>query len=174
MKLPYIYNVEVKSGSAFSTEVARLQALIGSEAEESLVMFYKFCLISLLKAYTSYLVEKVGINEDDFKMEVSSLTSEDLDANCTINGKLYSLSMKRSPEYTFDRGALIAKGLTLDDGTAVKDMTAYARYLEAKGLPVPNFIKVSTKTICSFDKKVAATCVGDPLVEVTTKTEIKL
>lgn len=174
MKLPYVYNVEVKSGSAFSTEATRLQALIGSETEESLIVFYKFCLISLLKAYTSYLVEKIGIDEDIFKMEVSALTSEDLSASCTINGKPYNLSMKRSPEYTFDKGALIAKGLTLDDGTAVKDMTAYARYLEAKGLPVPNFIKVSTKTICSFDKKVASTCIGDPLVDVTTKTEIKL
>lgn len=169
-KLP----IDFKSGSDLATVTKNLQGLIESSANPEVKAYYKFCLIKTLEAYNKFLMERLGFDKEglnEFEETLKSL--EDLKFTCVINGEEVTLATKTKAEYSFDKDVLKSKSYKLSDGTTVKDMTAYVKYLKEQDLPIPNFINESVKTICSFDKKIAESFESDELVKKELKKEIK-
>ena len=169
----FSFTAEFSSGKSLTAYAEYLVNNIKENEGNILEAYYSFCLVKLLECYHEWLSNKFKATRKDLEEVLDKY--EDSIFMCTINGVDYILKGETSTDYTFDRDALKDKKLTFKDGSPVKDMTGYARYLEELDLPVPNFIHVSTKTICSLDKKLAAVAAEseDDLIKAETTRKFK-
>lgn len=144
-----------------------------SESKEA-YLYYMFCFKTLLNVYVEEILNRFSISFDLFESKLvdysDSLGEDSFVFSCSINSKNYYANDSKVVTASFDRDALKKVGLVLKDGTSVKDMSTYVKYLSENGMEIPNFIH--EKTSCVFDKDKASTC-DHAFVKRTTKSSIK-